>query len=185
MATINCPHCGKEMFDELTTCPHCGGPVFSETLKRKVEENIRVLAPKAEKDENKFFNIVTLALLSFMSLVTIVVFIGLFIPNIIKSGGNPVTVIAIILGTILGFVIGAIMIIPFFGGFVYTCRFLHPIKRIQHNPSFIIVTLVMTGIIAYFGGWFFYCRALFRKLSKKPLLSEKDIANLISIGYFD
>ena len=79
MATINCPHCGKEMFEELTTCPHCGGPVFSETLKRKVEENIRVLASKAEKDENKFFNRVTLGFSSFVGFFAIIFFIGRFI----------------------------------------------------------------------------------------------------------
>ena len=50
MATINCPHCGKEIFDELLECPSCHGPI-----EQNVENAIDEMLMERNKSEKLAF----------------------------------------------------------------------------------------------------------------------------------
>ena len=104
MATINCPHCGKEMFEELTTCPHCGGPVFSEASQKKYTEGLQEI----NQSEKKWLIGTTIA-----GIVFTVVFLGKVFTD------------SEIFEAIFGFTFCSYVYAAWF----YACHYFHPIRR--------------------------------------------------------
>lgn len=155
MATIYCPHCGKEMFDGLNTCPHCGGPVMSPASKKELDSKIE----KVIKNE-KIWLIGSL-------IAGIVLGIG------ILSGMEDA-----------GFVIKLMGVYAYFA-FFYGMHCFHPLKRFKSHGIiwFILFGWIVFFVYLYagaFGGLFYWApRAIIRLCTRKPLLSDKDIQKLI------
>lgn len=48
MATMYCPHCGKEIFDGLLECPNCHGPI-TQNLELAIDEIVEERNKKEKK----------------------------------------------------------------------------------------------------------------------------------------
>ena len=169
MATINCPHCGKEMFEMLDTCPHCGGPVVSEALEKAIDKDIAEICARENKGEKLWFILSTV--------------VGVFL-----GGAMGISTIGAAIGTkdFLGsFVagIGFIVIGSFvYSGMVYGCHSFHPIRRFSNMFGLaigLVLSLMIGLMVGFLGGLFFwYPRAVYRLIKHEPLLTEDEVVNL-------
>ncbi len=178
MATINCPHCGKEMFEMLDTCPHCGGPVVSEALNKEVKRNIAEISRQVNQKEKVwlFLSIIAGIMFAFSSYEKIGGPSELrpdFVPQWVET----------VLQCLFFFLPGAWV--------VYGAHYLHIVRRGLDFISrygliicllFAIIIFVFALMACLMVGFFTFPIALFRFLIHKPLLSDNEVMSLVNKG---
>lgn len=153
MGIINCPHCGKDMYEALLECPHCGGPI-QENIDLEIDE----LCKEESKKEWKAIVIsalITLPIFFFFWLgldmktlsVPVQILLGIFMFNSVYGIGWAIKKLKT---TILwGFIV-----IPFIGWGL---------------------GLALVGYIGVIAGFIIGPRAAIRTILRKPLVSRAHI----------
>ena len=162
MATINCPHCGKEMYDMLDTCPHCGGPVVSEALKEETIKNVAEICARANQKEKLWL------------LISVIVGVvgGCWMMTYSTGEGGPGIAGPLLAG--IGFM-----------WIVYGGHYFHVYRRVA-NKGFsvgIILFLILIPFILMgcaFLGVYAVSKSLLRLITRQPLLSESEVMKLIN-----
>jgi Uncharacterised protein family UPF0547. len=70
MALINCPECGKEISDKVTTCPHCGYP-FEQSNKEEDRGTVNNNDKKRTKYVKIIIGLVALVLISVSTIMIV------------------------------------------------------------------------------------------------------------------
>ena len=178
MATINCPHCGKEMYEMLDTCPHCGGPVLSKALEQKVTEDIEEVSARVNQSEKVWLllSIVAGLLFAFWGVNTI----SDSFADSYEIYHVPATVTAVF--TFVFFAWGVTIA-------VYGAHYLHIVRRALEFISkygliiclllaiFIFVLVLMACVMT---GFVMFPRSILRFITRKPLLSESEVMSLVN-----
>ena len=162
MATINCPHCGKEMYDMLDTCPHCGGPVVSEALKEETVKNVAEICTRANQKEKLWL------------LISVIVGVvgGCWMRTYTTGEGGPG--------------IWGLLFIGFdFMLIVYGGHYFHVYRRVA-NKGFsvgiilflILIPFIILGCLLL--GFYAVPKSLLRLITRQPLLSESEVMKLIN-----
>lgn len=150
---VNCPHCGKEMYEMLTTCPHCGGPVVSEAVEKAVEKDIDELY-RAELKSEWLWLICSFAAGAFVA----------FLMSSTPTEDNGLKVV--------------MMVLMFYGG-ASMAYGAHSIHWFRKGLNFGIIVGLLSGyfglVAGGFAGMVFYLpRAIIRIVRRKPLITREE-----------
>ena len=166
MATIYCPHCGKEIFDELLECPNCHGPI-----EKNVENVINEVWEKRNKKEKNALiacGIIALIFVFYMSFAAI------------GSGTFDG-------GMIFAWILICIFVIPMLMCFFYGVRWGFQWAKKTAFWGFILIPVVGwfagLGIICAVGGvagFVITPMAVFNWITKKPIVSKEKIMKELS-----
>lgn len=174
-----CTRCGSKVDDGAAFCSGCGAPVApigaaAQTQERGWEEADDELFKAVNKKELKWFIITTV--LGFL--------VGCWL--VASADMSDVSISAaekLISRVVVGVFAGMIS-----AGYFYGIHYFHPIRRyiFKYWLLGLIPLCTIGNIIMTFGGlYFWYPRAWFRLLRRKPLLKEEEILNLIEKDLID
>jgi hypothetical protein len=175
-----CSKCGTELTEGVSFCPKCGTSInlnefgSSSDPINVISDNQRYLGEEIEgikKKETKWFLGATIA--------------GAIIPVMLL-------IISIFSKELFSVLPLVVMMFYIFSGIIYGIHCFHPIKRLKKSISngnliglilFATLIYMISANVAVLGGLFYwYPRAIFRYLMKKPLLSDMDIQKLAGNG---